>query len=92
MLEALRAFVSAESPSTEKAAADRCARLIARTWKQRGLLVELLEQKHRGAHVRITYERQHQTGVGQRRVNVPAVHLAAFFARFVVGREPKGQR
>jgi len=65
MLETLRAFVSAESPSTEKAAADRCARLIARTWKQRGLLVELLEQKHRGAHVRITYERQHQTRRGQ---------------------------
>ena len=65
MLETLRAFVSAESPSTEKAAADRCARLIAGSWKKRGLQVELLEQKLRGAHLRITYAQQHQTSLRQ---------------------------
>jgi glutamate carboxypeptidase len=65
MLETLRAFVLAESPSTEKAAADRCARLIAATWKKRGLQVELLEQKHRGAHLRITYVQEHRAPCGQ---------------------------
>jgi glutamate carboxypeptidase len=65
MLKTLKAFVSAESPSTEKAAADRCAGVIAGTWKKRGLKVELLEQKHRGAHLRITYGRPHQGRRGQ---------------------------
>lgn len=55
MLDTLKAFVCAESPSTEKGAADLCALLIASTWKNRGARVELLEQKHRGAHLRFTY-------------------------------------
>jgi glutamate carboxypeptidase len=54
MLRTLKRFVSAESPSTEKAAADACARVIAAEWDKRGVPVELLEQKHRGAHLRIT--------------------------------------
>ncbi len=54
MLRILEAFVCAESPSTEKAAADICAQLIAAEWSKRGVLVESLEQKHRGAHLRIT--------------------------------------
>ena len=65
MLKMLEAFVSVESPSTEKAAADRCARLIADTWKKRGIKVELLEQKHRGAHLRITWAPRHQANGGQ---------------------------
>ncbi|HET8965981.1 MAG TPA: M20 family metallopeptidase [Candidatus Acidoferrum sp.] len=55
MLERLKEFVCCESPSTEKPAADTCARLIATAWKRRGAQVEILEQKHRGAHLRITY-------------------------------------
>src|ERR1700675_616439 len=55
MLHTLEAFVRAESPSTEKAAADVCARLIAEEWRKRAVRVELIEQKHRGAHLRITY-------------------------------------
>jgi glutamate carboxypeptidase len=55
MLLTLEAFVCAESPSTEKAAADVCAQVIAREWRKRGVRVELIEQKHRGAHLRITY-------------------------------------
>src|SRR6266403_1295619 len=54
MLRTLDRFVSAESPSTEKAAADVCARVIAAEWRKRDVPVELLEQKNRGAHLRIT--------------------------------------
>jgi len=56
MLGALKAFVTAESPSTVKAAADACAALIAAEWGRRGVRVEVLEQKYRGAHLRITRE------------------------------------
>ena len=55
MLETLKGFVCCESPSTEKAALDACASLIAATWKRRRVQVEVLEQKHRGAHLRITH-------------------------------------
>ena len=51
----LETFVCAESPSTEKAAADICARLIAEEWSKRRVKVESLEQRHRGAHLRIVY-------------------------------------
>jgi glutamate carboxypeptidase len=54
MLETLGKLVCCESPSTEKSAADACAALIASVWKSAGVQVELLEQKHRGAHLRIT--------------------------------------
>jgi glutamate carboxypeptidase len=54
MLETLASFVRAESPSTEKGPADRCAERIAREWGKRGVRVELLRQKHRGAHLRVT--------------------------------------
>jgi glutamate carboxypeptidase len=55
MIRTLESFVRAESPSTEKAAADACARLIAAEWRKRGVPVELLEQKHRGPHLRISW-------------------------------------
>ncbi len=55
MLRTLETFVCTESPSTEKAAADVCARVIAAEWSKRGVPVELLEQKNRGAHLRVTY-------------------------------------
>src|SRR5260370_2957316 len=55
MLRTLETFVCTESPSTEKAAADLCARVIAAEWSKRGVPVELLEQKNHGAHLRISY-------------------------------------
>ena len=54
MLRILENFVCAESPSTEKAAADVCAQVIASEWSKRSVQVESIEQKHRGAHLRIT--------------------------------------
>jgi glutamate carboxypeptidase len=54
MIRTLRYFVLAESPSTEKTLLDVCARAIAKEWRDRSVRVELLEQKHRGAHLRLT--------------------------------------
>ncbi|HLZ11469.1 MAG TPA: M20 family metallopeptidase [Candidatus Acidoferrum sp.] len=55
MLTVLRVFALAESPSTEKNAADRCAEIIATEWRKRNVRVELLHQKIRGNHVRIVW-------------------------------------
>jgi glutamate carboxypeptidase len=55
MLETLRRFVTAESPSLEKAAADRCCTVIAEAWRESGARVERITQKHRGDILRITH-------------------------------------
>jgi len=55
MLATLRQFVKAESPSLEKAAADRCCGLIAEGWRKYDVRVERFAQKHRGDHLRISY-------------------------------------
>src|SRR6266852_2544518 len=55
MLRTLETFVRSESPSTEKIAADICAQVIAAEWNKRDVAVELLQQKNRGAHLRIAY-------------------------------------
>jgi glutamate carboxypeptidase len=55
MLATLRRFVTAESPSLEKAAADRCCSVIAAEWKKHGVRVERIRQKHRGDLLRITH-------------------------------------
>lgn len=52
MVGLLEKLVKAESPSLEKAAADRCAMLIASEWRRRGAKTELIAQKNRGDHVR----------------------------------------
>src|SRR3979490_183284 len=55
MLGMLRRFVTADSPSLEKAAADRCCGLIAEEWNRQGARVERIAQKHRGDLLRITH-------------------------------------
>jgi glutamate carboxypeptidase len=55
MLATLRRFVTAQSPSLEKAAADRCCGVIAEEWKRQGAPVERIKQKHRGDLLRITH-------------------------------------
>lgn len=55
MVATLRRLVLAESPSLEKKAADRCCRLLAAEWKKRGARVEVIAQKHRGDHLRVTW-------------------------------------
>jgi glutamate carboxypeptidase len=65
MLEALRRFVVAESPSLEKAAADRCCGIIAKEWKGQGTRVERIAQKHRGDILRITHAPDKSRASGQ---------------------------
>jgi glutamate carboxypeptidase len=55
MLATLRRFVTAESPSLEKAAADHCCGVIAEEWAKEGVRVERVKQKHRGDLLKITY-------------------------------------
>jgi glutamate carboxypeptidase len=65
MLAILRQFVEAESPSLEKAAADRCCGFIASAWRKYDVRVERLKQKHRGDHLRIAYWRGKSRPAGQ---------------------------
>jgi glutamate carboxypeptidase len=55
MLDVLRRFVTAESPSLEKFPTDYCCGLIAAEWRKHGAQVERLAQVHRGDHLRVTY-------------------------------------
>ena len=52
MLEVLREFTVAESHSTEKTTADRCAEIIAAQWRKRDISVSLIQQSSRGSHIR----------------------------------------
>src|SRR5882762_9113186 len=65
MLRMLRQFVEAESPSLEKAAADRCCSLIAEAWPNENTRVERFAQKHRGDHLRISHARGKTRPAGQ---------------------------
>jgi len=56
MLTLLRTFVVAESPSLEKSPADRCCGIIAEEWRKHGTRVQRIAQKHRGDHLRITWQ------------------------------------
>jgi glutamate carboxypeptidase len=65
MLKTLKELVQAESPSLEKAAADRCCGLLARQWSARGLAVKRLRNKHLGDNLRITWKPGKNRATGQ---------------------------
>ena len=65
MLATLRRFVTAESPSLEKTAADRCCGVIAEEWTRHGTRVERIAQKHRGDLLRITHAPDKSRSSGQ---------------------------
>ena len=65
MLSALQKLVLAESPSLEKAPADRCCHLLAGEWRKRGARVERLSQKRHGDQLRITWWPQKSRPTGQ---------------------------
>jgi len=65
MLATLRWFVTAESPSLEKAAADRCCGVIAEEWNKCGASMERIAQKHRGDLLRITHAPSKDRPAGQ---------------------------
>jgi glutamate carboxypeptidase len=56
MVADLRDLVVCESPSLEKTPADHCCDLLAAKWRKRGANVERLPQKHRGDHLRVTWQ------------------------------------
>src|SRR5215470_349907 len=85
MLATLERFVRCESPSTEKAAADRCARLIADCWKRCGVQVRLIEQKHRGAHLRMTHAAQ---GIARRAQLLVLGHYDTVYATGTLHKMP----
>lgn len=51
MLALLRTFVEIESPSHDKAAVDRLARVISAEWKKRGAQVKILPQRRCGNQI-----------------------------------------
>lgn len=55
MLSTLERLVAAESPSLEKAPADRCAAILAAEWRKSGPRVERIAQKLRGDQLRVTW-------------------------------------
>jgi len=55
MLELLRELTLLESPSLEKAPADRCCGYLADQWLLRGTLVHILKQPSRGNHLRVVW-------------------------------------
>jgi len=65
MLGILRQFVTAESPSLEKAAADHCCGLIGQEWWKQDVRVERIAQKHRGDFLRVTHSRNGRGVTGQ---------------------------
>src|SRR6266478_2069211 len=65
MLATLRRFVTAESSSLEKAAADRCCGVIAEEWSRHGGRVERIAQNHRGDILRITHAPDKSRSSGQ---------------------------
>jgi glutamate carboxypeptidase len=65
MLPTLERLVRAESPSLEKAPADRCCDLLAKEWAKRGACVERIAQKLRGDQLRITWWPQKSRPAGQ---------------------------
>ena len=65
MLQVLRRFVTSESPSLEKAAADRCCTIIAKEWRKRGAHVERIPQKYRGDQLRVIFAPNQPRAAGQ---------------------------
>jgi glutamate carboxypeptidase len=55
MLSALQKLVVAESPSLDKAPADRCCDILAAEWRKRGTRVERIVQKRHGDQLRVTW-------------------------------------
>src|ERR1700719_672291 len=65
MIDTLRRFVIAESPSLEKAHADRCCDIIAAEWRKYGLQVRLVAQKNRGNHLHVVSPSNSSRPAGQ---------------------------
>ena len=85
MVGTLRSLVQVESPSLDKNAADVCAQLIARKWRETGAKVEIIPQKHRGAHLRIKWPPKNNKSTGQLLV---LGHYDTVYAAGTLGKMP----
>ena len=56
MLETLRELTLLESPSLEKEPTGRCREFLAEKWLRHGTIVETVQQKHRGDHLRVVWQ------------------------------------
>ena len=65
ILRVLKCFVTSESPSLEKTAADRCCTVVAKEWRRSGAHVERISQTHRGDHLRIAFAPDKTRPAGQ---------------------------
>jgi glutamate carboxypeptidase len=65
MIETLRGFVTCESPSIDKPAADRCCGIIAEVWGKEAVKVQRVRQKFRGDHLLISFEPEASRPKGQ---------------------------
>jgi glutamate carboxypeptidase len=85
MVAELRDLVVCESPSLEKAPSDRCCTLLAAKWRKRGASVERLAQKHRGDHLRVTWQAPRARAQGQLMV---LGHYDTVYASGTLGKMP----
>jgi glutamate carboxypeptidase len=85
MQSMLRTFVLAESPSLEKSPADRCCGIIAAEWCKQGTRVQRIARKHRGDHLRITWQPQRSGSAGQLLV---LGHYDTVYATGTLGKMP----
>jgi len=65
MLDVLRELVRLESPSLEKAPADRCCGFLADQWLLRGGIVHILKREERGDHLRVVWPPNTNRATGQ---------------------------
>ena len=85
MLAELRDLVECESSSLEKEPADRCCTLLAAKFRSRGARVERLPQKHRGDHLRVTWQPGRGRMAGQLMV---LGHYDTVYATGTLGKMP----
>jgi glutamate carboxypeptidase len=65
MISTVKRLVLAESPSLEKAPADRCCDILAAEWRKRGASVERIAQKVRGDQLRVSWWPKKSRPAGQ---------------------------
>ena len=86
IVETAEALVRLESPSTDKAAVDRCGAELAARLRAVGAVVELLKQEARGDHIRaVLSERRESKGAGVDGERRPILLLGHFDTVWPVG-------
>jgi len=88
MLACLRRLVECESPSTEKAAADRCCTLLAKEWRGLGAVVERLPHALRGDHLRIVWQPAEERAARATRQLLVLGHYDTVYASGTLGKMP----